>query len=79
MVALTSSQWDITDPAAAEGIIQQRRCRVNCAAYTDVDAAESDEAAAYAVNATRARNLARACARAGAQLIHISTGLRVQR
>lgn len=46
---------------------------VNCAAYTDVDGAESDEAGAYAVNATGPELLARACARVGAQLIHVST------
>ena len=46
---------------------------INCAAYTNVDGAESDEAGAYAVNATGPGNIARACARAGARLIHVST------
>ena len=46
---------------------------VNCAAYTNVDAAESDEPTAYAVNAAGPEHIARACARAGAQLIHVST------
>src|SRR6516165_11005737 len=44
VLALTSSQWDITDPGAAEGIIANGDVVVNCAAYTDVDGAESDEA-----------------------------------
>ena len=73
MLALTSSQWDITDPKAAERIVQRGDVVINCAAYTNVDAAESDETTAHAVNATGPEHIARACARAGAQLIHVST------
>ncbi|AKN17962.1 dTDP-6-deoxy-L-lyxo-4-hexulose reductase rmlD [Mycobacterium haemophilum DSM 44634] len=73
VLALTSSQWDITDAAAAERIIHSGDVVINCAAYTNVDGAESDEAGAYAVNATGPENLARACARSEAQLIHVST------
>ena len=73
VLALTSSQWDITDPGAAERIIASGAVVVNCAAYTDVDGAESDEAGAYAVNAAGPEHVARACARAGARLIHVST------
>ena len=73
LLALNSSQWDITDPAAAERIVKSGDAVVNCAAYTDVDGAESDQAAAYAVNAAGPEHIARACARAGAQLIHVST------
>ena len=46
---------------------------VNGAAYTAVDRAESDEAAARAVNATGAGALAEEARRAGALLIHYST------
>ncbi|HET7073793.1 MAG TPA: dTDP-4-dehydrorhamnose reductase [Mycobacterium sp.] len=73
VLALTSSQWDITDPAAAERIVQNGDVVVNCAAYTDVDGAESDEAGAYAVNAAGPEHIARVCARVGARLIHVST------
>ena len=73
VLALTSSQWDITDPAAAERIIQNGDVVVNCAAYTNVDGAESDEARAYAVNETGPEHMACACARVGARLIHVST------
>ncbi|WP_445161728.1 dTDP-4-dehydrorhamnose reductase [Mycobacterium sp. Dal123C01] len=73
LLALTSSQWDITDPAAAETIVKSGDIVVNCAAYTDVDGAESDEARAYAVNEAAPEHIARACARAGARLIHVST------
>ena len=73
VLALTSAQWDITDPEAAERIVQRGDVVINCAAYTNVDAAESDETTAHAVNATGPQHIARACARAGAQLIHVST------
>ena len=46
---------------------------VNCAAYTAVDAAESDEATAFAVNAVGAANLARAASAEGATLVQLST------
>jgi dTDP-4-dehydrorhamnose reductase len=73
VLALTSSQWDITDSAAADRIIENGDVVINCAAYTNVDGAESDEARAYAVNAAGPEHIARACARVGARLIHVST------
>ena len=73
VLALTSTQWDITDAAAAEAIVQPGDVVVNCAAYTDVDGAEADERAAFAVNAAGPGHVAAACARAGARLIHLST------
>ena len=71
--AFTSAQWDITDPAAAERIIAPGDVVINCAAYTNVDGAESDRATAHAVNAAGPGYIARACERVGARLIHIST------
>ena len=73
MLALTSAEWDITDPAGAERFIQAGDVVINCAAYTKVDAAEEHPERAQAVNATGPENIAQACARAGADLIHIST------
>jgi dTDP-4-dehydrorhamnose reductase len=73
VLACASSQWDITDPGAAERIVEPGDIVVNCAAYTAVDAAETDEARAHAVNAAGAGNVARACAQVGARLIHVST------
>ncbi len=73
VLALTSSQWDITDPQAAAGIVESGDVVINCAAYTNVDAAESDLVRAYAVNAAGPKHVAQACARAGARLVHIST------
>ncbi len=73
MVALTSKQWDITDAEAAARVVQRGDVVINCAAYTDVDGAESDASTAYAVNAAGPEHVARACAHADAQLIHVST------
>lgn len=70
---------DITDAAAVESTVAAfaaadgRGVVVNCAAYTAVDAAESDEAAAAAVNVTGPALLAAAAAAHGVGLIHIST------
>lgn len=46
---------------------------VNCAAYTDVDGAEEDEATALRVNGEGAGNLAKATAAIGARIVHVST------
>ena len=46
---------------------------INCAAYTDVNRAESDPETAFMVNAQAAGNLAKAALKADALLIHIST------
>ena len=46
---------------------------INAAAYTAVDKAESDSEAAYLVNHQGAKNLALACKKIGAKLIHVST------
>ncbi len=73
VLALTSSQWDITDAASAERFVGAGDVVINCAAYTKVDAAEADQERANAVNTLGPENIAHACARAGADLIHIST------
>jgi dTDP-4-dehydrorhamnose reductase len=73
VLALTSSQWDITDPQRAAQIVRAGDVVVNCAAYTAVDDAEDDQARAYAVNAAGPECLAQACAQAGARMVHIST------
>ena len=46
---------------------------INCAAYTNVDKAESDKALAYEINVEAVRNLANACLKNDVTLIHIST------
>lgn len=66
---------DITDPAAVERTAAAFRPHViiNAAAYTAVDKAESDPAAAYAVNRDAVRHLAQAAAAHNAALLHLST------
>jgi len=71
--ALTHREWDITDAKAAERFVAENDLVVNCAAFTNVDGAEADPDGAYAINATGAENVAHACARVGAHLVHIST------
>src|ERR1700734_2203037 len=73
VLALTSSQWDITDPQRAAEIVRAGDVVVNCAAYTAVDDAEDGQAGAYAVNAAGPECLAQACSQAGARMVHIST------
>jgi dTDP-4-dehydrorhamnose reductase len=46
---------------------------INCAAFTNVDACESDEDGAYRANALGAENVARAAAQHRARLVHVST------
>jgi dTDP-4-dehydrorhamnose reductase len=75
LIAVDLPELDITDADAVETLFERERPEgcVNCAAWTDVDGAESKEDLARAVNATGAGNLARAAARIGAPLLHIST------
>ncbi|GAC1651249.1 MAG: dTDP-4-dehydrorhamnose reductase [Mycobacterium sp.] len=73
VLALTAAEWDITDSTAAQRFIEPGDVVINCAAFTRVDDAEAYEQRAYAVNAVGAENIAHCCARAGADLIHIST------
>ncbi|QEO08640.1 dTDP-4-dehydrorhamnose reductase [Protaetiibacter larvae] len=73
VVALGRAELDVTDASAAEAAARGVDVVINAAAYTAVDAAEADEDAAYAVNATGAQNLARAAAAAGARFVQVST------
>ena len=69
------AELDITDAEAVGRFVAENRIDVieNCAAYTNVERAEEDEATAYAINCSAVRNLADAAARNGAVLIHVST------
>ncbi|QNN24912.1 dTDP-4-dehydrorhamnose reductase [Planctomycetales bacterium ZRK34] len=65
---------DITDPASVESVIDEsHRVVVNCAAYTNVDAAEEDEDRALVINSGGVENLARHCRQINAKLVHYST------
>ena len=66
---------DITDLEAVRNIVRSEGIDavVNCAAYTNVDAAESNEALAEKLNADAPENLARAINEVGGLLVQIST------
>lgn len=66
---------DITDLDAIRHIVKDYDVKViiNCAAYTNVDAAESNEALAEKLNADAPKNLAIAMKEVDGLLIHIST------
>lgn len=66
---------DITDPRSIARLMEGTGASVvvNCAAYTDVEGAESHRDEAMLVNATAPGYLAEACRERGATLIHIST------
>ncbi len=68
-------ELDITDGEAVERMVRENDIDViiNCAAYTNVDRAETDDEFAELLNAGAVRNLAEAAKGAGATLIHIST------
>ena len=73
VTGLRREDLDVRDPAACRRAVVGHDVVVNAAAYTAVDDAETHEAEAFAVNAVGAANLARACARSGARLVHVST------
>ena len=66
---------DITDLAAVKALVAEHRIEaiVNCAAYTNVDAAESNEALAEKLNAEAPENLALAMKEVNGLLVQIST------
>jgi dTDP-4-dehydrorhamnose reductase len=65
---------DAAEPAQVAALLRKPwSALVNCAAFTNVDGAEKDQAAAVRGNATMPRVLAQACASAGIPLLHFST------
>ena len=73
VAAVGRSDCDITRDAELAARVAGADVVINCAAFTNVDGAEKDEAGAYRANAIGAENVARAVAAAGATLIHVST------
>jgi dTDP-4-dehydrorhamnose reductase len=75
VVALGRPAFDLTDRAAVLAGLEAARpdVVVNAAAYTAVDKAEADEAAAVRVNGDGAGHVAEAAARLGVPLLHLST------
>ncbi|MFJ9742420.1 dTDP-4-dehydrorhamnose reductase [Streptomyces sp. NPDC101166] len=73
VTASTRQELDVTDAAAVRAAVAGHDVVVNAAAWTDVDGAEADEAAATRINGEGPRVLAQACADSGAALIQVST------
>jgi dTDP-4-dehydrorhamnose reductase len=75
VVALSRAELDVTDADHVRRVVAaaEPRAVINCAAWTDVDGAETAEAAATAVNGDGAGNVARAAAEVGARIVHVST------
>lgn len=72
---LETAFLDITDLAAVRGMVSREKIDViiNCAAYTNVDAAETNAALAERLNADAPKNLATVMAETGGLLVHVST------
>lgn len=71
----SKSEFDITNNEDVESFFNEHKfdyC-INCAAYTNVEEAESNPQAAFKVNADAVKNLAAACKAKDVILIHIST------
>jgi dTDP-4-dehydrorhamnose reductase len=75
VIAKTRADLDITNEAAVVACLAESRVDwvVNAAAYTAVDRAETEQAAAYASNDAAVGILARAAAGVGVRLLHLST------
>ena len=68
-------ELDITDAGAIKAMVAEHQIDtiINCAAYTNVDAAEDNEPLAELLNAKAVENLALAMKEVGGLLVHIST------
>jgi dTDP-4-dehydrorhamnose reductase len=75
VTGLGRRELDVCDAAQIASALRDLRPDViiNCAAWTDVDGAESSEEEALAVNGVAPGLLAAAAAKAGAHLVHVST------
>ena len=74
ILGLSHVEFDLTSPLALfEKILQNCDVVINCAAYTKVDAAEIHPDLAQQVNADGVAKLAKAAAKTGTIILHIST------
>jgi dTDP-4-dehydrorhamnose reductase len=75
VVGFGHTELDVTDAASVEAKLDAERPDVviNCAAWTDVDAAEEAEEAAMAANGTGAGKVAAAAAAVGASVVYVSS------
>jgi dTDP-4-dehydrorhamnose reductase len=75
VIGLAHEDADITRPTEVDRAVGTSHCYavINVAAFTAVDRAEAESETAYAVNRDGAANVARAAARHGAPVVHLST------
>ena len=75
VVAFARADLDITDAEAVRAAVRdtQPDAVINCAAYTNVDGAETEEDTATRINGDGAGHLAAAAAESGAHIVHVST------
>jgi dTDP-4-dehydrorhamnose reductase len=73
VTALARKDLDVTDASAVAAAVPGHDVVVNCAAWTDVDGAETHEQEATRVNGLGPQLLAAACAASGARLVQVST------
>ncbi len=73
--AFAHDDLDITDLSSVVDAVSNSwsEILINCAAYTAVDRAETEQEKAFAVNRDAVSNLAQACKVAGMKLVHVST------
>lgn len=72
VIELGREQLDVTQPAVVRKNLPPVPWVINCAAFSDIEAAEKQRAQAFAVNSEGARAVAVSCARRGIRLMHIS-------
>ena len=74
LILVDVPDWDITDPGSVSRMADLKPAVVvHCAAMTDVDGCARNPDLAYHVNAFGTQNVALACQRAGAAMVHMST------
>jgi len=75
IAGLDLPEVDITDPRAADRAVREAEpdLVIHTAAMTDVDGCQRDPELAFRVNVLGTQNVALACVRAGADLVHVST------
>jgi len=75
VVGTTHESLDITDAVAVEAALQREQPDwvIHCAAWTAVDACESDAEKAFLVNASATEVIVQAASRVGARVVYIST------
>ena len=75
VIALSHSEMDIANYSAVRDVLGSAApdAVLNCAAYTNVDGAETNKQASYDANATGVENLAQACKEIDSRFVTIST------